>query len=178
MVVANVESFGPVSQHDARVLILGSMPGVASLEAQRYYAHPRNAFWPIMADICGFAVELDYEQRLLALQQRGFALWDVLARCAREGSLDSDIDPASAEPNDFAGFLAAHRSIRAVFCNGGTAFQMFRRRVQPHLEGRDRDLPVKQLPSTSPAHASMKMAAKLDVWRREIAPLLDSAQSQ
>ncbi|MFT7535869.1 MAG: TDG/mug DNA glycosylase family protein, partial [Hyphomicrobiaceae bacterium] len=94
MTVANVSSFLPVARNNARVLILGSMPGIASLEAQRYYAHPRNAFWPILAEICGFDRELPYEQRLEQVQFAGIALWDVLASCAREGSLDSDIESA------------------------------------------------------------------------------------
>lgn len=170
--MANVESFRPVARPDARVLILGSMPGVASLEAQRYYAHPRNAFWPIVSDLCGFAVELPYEQRLERLNDAGVALWDVLASCAREGSLDSDIDPATARANDFAAFFVAHPGVVAVFCNGGTAFRMYRQRVVRELPDVAAAVPVRQLPSTSPAHASMTLAQKKAVWREELAGLL------
>ncbi len=170
--VANVESFLPVARADARVLILGSMPGIASLEAQRYYAHPRNAFWPIVSQLCGFEVELPYELRLDRACGAGIALWDVLASCARKGSLDSDIDPASARANDFASFLASHREVSHVFCNGGTAFKMFQKRVVPELPETYRQLRVRQLPSTSPAHASMTLAGKCEVWRRELAGLL------
>jgi len=170
--VANVSSFLPVAGQGARVLILGSMPGIASLEAQRYYAHPRNAFWPIVAELCGFAVGLPYEQRLQRLQDAGIALWDVLASCARPGSLDSDIDPASIRTNDFATFLAAHPGIVAVGCNGGTAQRLFKQRVVRALPGELSQLRVLQLPSTSPAYASMTMAAKRAVWWRELRPLL------
>lgn len=170
--MANVSSFLPVARKNARVLILGSMPGIASLEAQRYYAHPRNAFWPILAEICGFDCELSYEQRLEEVQSSGVALWDVLASCVREGSLDSHIETASIRTNDFAGFLASHPGVTAVFCNGGTAFQMFKKRVLPELPKQFVDVRVRQLPSTSPAHASMKMAQKCEVWMRELKPLL------
>jgi len=170
--VANVSSFLPVARKDARVLILGSMPGIASLEAQRYYAHPRNAFWPILADICGFDRELGYEQRLEQVQRAGIALWDVLASCARSGSLDSDIEAASIRTNDFAGFFASHPCVSHVFCNGGTAFQMFRKRVVPDLPEQCAELRVRQLPSSSPAHASMSLKQKRDAWFGELGQLL------
>ncbi len=166
MTVTNVSSFLPVSRPDARILILGSIPGIASLEAQRYYAHPRNAFWPIVSDLCGFDVALPYEQRLQRAQDAGIALWDVLASCARPGSLDSAIDPESIQTNDFDRFLADHPSVMAVFCNGGTAFKLFKQRVMPGILVRRPDLLAQQLPSTSPAHASMKFAEKRDVWAR------------
>lgn len=172
MSVTNVSSFLPVAGDDVRVLILGSMPGVASLQAQRYYAHPRNAFWPIMAALCGFDPELPYEQRLLRLQRKGIALWDVLANCVRPGSLDSAIDPDSMRTNDFVTFLAVHPGVRAVFCNGGTAFRLFRQRVRPSLPEAWSNVSVHQLPSTSPAHASLRLAAKQQVWLRAVQTLL------
>ena len=172
MVVTNVSSFLPVADRNARVLILGSMPGVASLEAQRYYAHPRNAFWPIMAELCGFEPQLAYEQRLLRVQQAGIALWDVLASCARVGSLDSEIEPASIRIHDFASFLQAHPQIAAVCCNVATAFRLFRQRVLPGLPASFAAIAVRQLPSTSPAHASMKPLTKREAWLRELRPLL------
>lgn len=170
--MANVESFLPVADPDARVLIVGSMPGIASLEAQRYYAHPRNSFWPIMASICGFDAGLPYEQRLASLRQAKVALWDVLASCAREGSLDSDIVTKSIRANDFAGFLVAHSDVRAVLCNGGTAYRMFRQRVLQPLLTAHPQLLLRQLPSTSPAHASMTRQAKLEAWAGVLRPLL------
>jgi TDG/mug DNA glycosylase family protein len=174
--VASVSSFPPVSSRDARVLVLGSMPGVASLEAQRYYAHPRNAFWPIMGELLGFDAASPYRSRLAALRRQGVALWDVLARCVRPGSLDSDIDLGSAEPNDFAGFLRRHRDVELVLCNGGAAFQLFRRKVVPELPAPFDALRVMQMPSTSPANAGTRVAEKLSKWREGLRPLLSGAR--
>src|SRR5687768_5238069 len=109
------------------------MPSIASLAARQYYAHPRNAFWPILGAICRFDPALPYPRRCAALRACGIAVWDVLAACVRPGSLDSDIDLATMEPHDFAGFFAQHRRVRAVVCNGGIAHGLFARRVQPGL---------------------------------------------
>ena len=167
-----MQSFAPVASAEARVLVLGSMPGVASLAAERYYAHPQNAFWPIVGELCGFDPELAYPRRLAALRRAGVALWDVLARCEREGSLDSDIESQSMRANDFAAFLRRHRGITAVLCNGGTAHRLFRRLVRPTLPDPWRTLPVAKLPSTSPAYAAMRRADKLRAWRAALAPHL------
>lgn len=149
------------------------MPGEASLAAGRYYAHPRNAFWSIMGALCGFAADAPYGERTRALQRRGIALWDVLQSCERQGSLDSDIVVATAEPNDFATFFARHRRIAAVACNGGAAHRTFTRVA--HTLAIARDLPILALPSTSPAHAGRSFAQKLALWRAELAPLLMGA---
>jgi TDG/mug DNA glycosylase family protein len=176
--VVFVQSFPPIARRDARVLILGTMPGIASLAARQYYAHARNAFWPILAAICGFAADAPYRARCAALRACGIAVWDVLAACTRPGSLDSDIDVATMEPHDFAGFFASHRRVRAVVCNGGTAGVLFARRVQPRLPEPARSLPVLRVPSTSPAHAGRSFAAKLDAWRTALLPLLRSPDGQ
>ena len=173
--MTSVSSFPPVARRDARVLVLGSMPGVASLEAQRYYAHPRNAFWPIMGALFGFEAEAPYRQRLVSLRRGGVGLWDVLARCVRPGSLDSDIDPASIVVNDFAAFFARHRGVERVLCNGGAAYQLFRRRALPTLGARGASLQVLQMPSTSPANAGTRLAEKLARWRAGLRPLLEQA---
>lgn len=151
----------PVADRNARVLILGSMPGVASLRAQQYYAHPRNAFWPIMGEIAGASAALPYPKRLAALRKAGFALWDVLACCFRAGSLDSAM--VGEEVNDIAGFLRAHRRIERICFNGAKAAECFARGVDRALlpDG----LSLHRLPSTSPAHAGMTGAAKLAAWR-------------
>lgn len=159
-------SFPPSWRPDAQILILGSMPGQASLQAQRYYAHPRNAFWPILAELCGFSAELPYEERLRALNDAGVALWDVIGRCYRPGSLDSRIAAESVEPNDLPGLVAQLPKLRLIACNGGTAYRLFRRHFG-HLAGAGHpDGPVLlQLPSTSPAHAAMDFASKGEQWR-------------
>lgn len=168
-----VTSFPPIARSDARVLILGSMPGEASLAARRYYAHPRNAFWPIMSALCGFAADAPYAARLARLRERGIALWDVLQSCERQGSLDGDIVAATAVPNDFAAFLARHRAIVAVACNGGTALRTFTRVARQLTIARE--LPIVALPSTSPAHAGRSFATKVAMWRSALGPLLIDA---
>lgn len=161
------QGFPPVADAAARVLILGSMPGEASLRAAQYYANDRNVFWRIMGDLIGAGPALPYEQRLEKLQGAGIALWDVIAACERYGSLDSDIVNSSIRENDFSAFFAAHRSIRRVFFNGGTAETTFRRQVLPGLAGID--LQLQRLPSTSPAHAARGYAEKLAAWSAIIA---------
>lgn len=151
-------SFPPVVRGDARVLILGSMPGRASLEAQQYYAHPRNLFWPIMGALFAAGVDLPYGRRLQILQDHHVALWDVLQSCVRPGSLDSAIEREVA--NDFASFFKKQSAITHVFFNGGKAESAFRRHVK---EGRDH-LILTRLPSTSPAYAALPFEKKLAAW--------------
>jgi hypoxanthine-DNA glycosylase len=162
-----INGFPPVADPSARVLILGSMPGVASLLAGRYYANERNAFWPIMGDLLGAGPALPYEQRLEKLKAAGIALWDVISACERYGSLDSDIVNSSVTANDFSAFFAGHRSIAQVFFNGGAAETSFRRHVLPGLTGID--LQLRRLPSTSPAHAARGYAEKLAAWSAIVA---------
>lgn len=160
-------SFPPIESPSARVLVLGSMPGVASLEAGQYYAHPRNAFWPIMGELFGAGPELPYERRTERLAASGVAVWDVLRECRREGSLDTSIEAASEQPNDFAGFLTRCRQIERIYFNGQKAETAFRRHALPLLDNTTADrLTLARLPSTSPAHAGRSFAQKLAEWRR------------
>lgn len=148
------------------MLVLGSMPGEASLRSGQYYAHPRNAFWRIAGDLLGFAPETPYDERLEQLIRARIALWDVLQSCRRVGSLDAKIDPASVVPNDFAAFVTAHTSLRRICFNGALAERLFRRHVQPRLAADRVDrLEIVRLPSTSPAHAALDYAAKRSAWR-------------
>lgn len=163
-----IRSFAPVADRNARLMILGSMPGAESLRAGQYYAHPRNAFWRIMGELVGASPQLPYGARLHRLQQAGIALWDVLAACARAGSLDAAIDERSIIANDLVSFLARHPGITHVYFNGATAERCFRRHVQPALEA-DR-LQLRRLPSTSPAHAALTCAEKLQAWRTILQP--------
>ena len=156
------QGFPPVADAAARVLVLGSMPGEASLRAGQYYANERNVFWRIMGDLIGAGPALPYEHRLERLKAAGIALWDVIAACERYGSLDSDIVNSSIRENDFSAFFATHRSIRQVFFNGAAAETTFRRQVLPGLAGID--LQLQRLPSTSPAHAARGYAEKLAAW--------------
>jgi hypoxanthine-DNA glycosylase len=160
--------FPPIARDDARVLILGSLPSRASLRAGEYYAHPRNAFWKIMQVIAGASGS--YASRCRSLQQMRIAVWDVLSCSVRPGSLDADIDMTSAVPNDFERFFAGHRDIRQVCFNGRKAEQMFGRYVQPVQECGEPAFAL--LPSTSPAHASLTFAEKLEIWRGIIEPEL------
>jgi hypoxanthine-DNA glycosylase len=162
--------FPYVARPDARILILGSMPGTASLAAARYYAHPRNAFWPLMGELLGFDAMLPYDERLEALKRNRVALWDVVHRCHRPGSLDADIRHETVEANDLPAFFEAHPHIRAVFFNGRTAETLYRRHVLPRLDHPWRQLPRRALPSTSPAHAARSFADKRAAWR----PILDA----
>ncbi len=163
-----LSSFPPVIAPEPRVLILGSMPGEASLRANEYYAYPQNAFWPIMAEICGFDLPADYATRLAGLQRNGICLWDVLAHCERKGSLDGDIELATEAPNDIPGLLADHMEIRLIGFNGQKAARAFRRHIAPQIEQAPETV---TLPSTSPAH-TLARSLKADRWREALAPYL------
>jgi hypoxanthine-DNA glycosylase len=160
-----IHGFPPISAADARVLILGSMPSAASLAEEAYYAHPRNAFWPIMARLLGFPPGAPYTERAAALREHGIALWDVLHSCVRPGSLDSRIEPASMAPNDFTAFFRDHPAIEWIAFNGATAEASYCKRVRPGLVAPWHDLPSVRLPSTSPANARLRFEEKLAAWR-------------
>ncbi|MBI2397287.1 MAG: DNA-deoxyinosine glycosylase [Xanthomonadales bacterium] len=153
-----VRSLAPLLDVGARVLVLGSMPGAASLAAQQYYAHPRNQFWPILGELLGFDPRADYPRRVAALGAAGVAVWDVLAECSRAGSLDAAIERDSEVANDVPGLLAAQRGIRTLLLNGAKAASSLRRH-HPNLAA-----VAIALPSTSPANASIAYAAKLRAW--------------
>lgn len=162
--MSRLQAFAPLVSADAHTLILGSMPGEASLAANQYYAHPRNLFWPLVAEVLGIPAALPYAERTQRLCAQGFALWDVLAACRRAGSLDTSIDPASIEINDFASFLARHSRIGRIFFNGTAAERMFRKRVLQTLPAHGA-MRMFRLPSTSPANASIPYPSKLDAWK-------------
>lgn len=155
-----IRSFAPIADRRARVLILGSMPSEKSLAQNQYYAHERNAFWPIVGRLFDFDPASSYKARIRVLRARRIAVWDVLHSCVREGSLDTMIEEEVA--NDFTAFFRAHPAIVHVFFNGSKAESSFRRHVGAHIGG---TLRFARLPSTSPAHAALSMARKLSAWR-------------
>jgi double-stranded uracil-DNA glycosylase len=159
-----VQSFPPIESSIARVLILGTMPGKASLQAGQYYAHPQNAFWRIAGTIIGFNPASPYEIRVDLMQAARIAIWDVLKSCARQSSLDSDIVHATAVPNDLPAFLAEHPQIRRICFNGAKAEALYARHVRPLLPA-SQDVRYVRLPSTSPANASVPAARKLHAWQ-------------
>ena len=168
--IASSRGFPPIVGAGARVLVLGTLPGRASLDARQYYAQPRNAFWPIMGALCGAGPELAYTERVDALGRAGVALWDVLSEATRPGSLDSSIVAASQRVNDIVGLITRHQSIGLIAFNGQKAAEIFRRHIESALTRSH--LSVATLPSTSPAYASLKREAKLDRWRQVLAPHL------
>lgn len=147
------------------MLVLGSLPGQASLAARQYYAQPQNAFWRIMDQLVGAGPQLPYAERKQRLIEHRIAVWDVCQSAARPGSLDAAIDATSVVVNDFARFFHEHRGVVAVFTNGGTATRFYQRLVWPSLGADARSLPLQALPSTSPAHAAMRFEQKLERWR-------------
>ena len=157
--------FPAVAGPGARVLILGSLPGAVSLARGEYYAQPRNAFWPIMAELLDAAPTLDYSERVGLVVRERLAIWDVCARATRKGSLDAAIVAASVVPNDIAGFLRSHPGIRRICFNGTRAADLFRRFVVPRLPEEALAIRRLTLPSTSPAHAAMSFQQKLQLWR-------------
>lgn len=162
-------AFPPIIGGQPRLLILGSMPGAASLRLGQYYGHPRNGFWPIMMRLLGAPADLDYAARLAVLIANGIALWDVLAECERRGSLDADICPGSIRVNEIGLLLDRHPGIRLIAFNGATAEREFRRRVWPNLDPKPQAIPTRRLPSTSPAHAGMTLAEKRSAWEAALA---------
>ncbi|MCC5797656.1 MAG: DNA-deoxyinosine glycosylase [Methylophaga sp.] len=160
--------FAPISYSTAKVLILGSMPGQHSLQQQQYYAHPRNAFWPIMQQIFGIDTQLPYQQRCQQLSHQGIALWDVLMACHRPGSLDQNIQTDSIIANPFGDFLNEHPQIQRIFFNGGSAEQLFKKFVLAGLAPDQQAIRRLKLPSTSPAHAAVNFDEKARIWQQAL----------
>ncbi|ANE48758.1 hypothetical protein SY83_06195 [Paenibacillus swuensis] len=159
-----MKAFPPVWSPSCRILILGSMPGRKSLEQQRYYGHPQNQFWRLIYGLFGEEPSPVYEERLAFATAHGIALWDVLASCEREGSLDTAIRHPVV--NDFETFFARPgNSIRHLFFNGAKAEALFRRSVQfSSGETRAPGYVLHTLPSSSPAH-TVPYAVKLERWQ-------------
>jgi TDG/mug DNA glycosylase family protein len=166
--MARIQGFEPLAEGHAHTLILGSMPSRESLLQSQYYAHPRNSFWRILAELLRLPEE-DYARRARRVSGLGYAIWDVLQSCRRRSSLDSDIVASSIQVNDFAAFYLRHNRIKRVFFNGAKAENVYRRHVLENLPAACQGLRYQRLPSTSPAHAGMSFEQKRRAWRALVA---------
>jgi hypoxanthine-DNA glycosylase len=161
-----VASFPPQVAAGCRVLVLGTVPSLRSLELRQSYAHAHNLFWPMMGALYGAGPDLAYAERIRLLHAAGIGIWDVLKECERPGSLDSSILAHSEIANDIPGLLEAHPTIRAIALNGAKAQQVFQRRIAPNIAAnRLKTIEILAMPSTSPANASIPRAVKLERWR-------------
>ena len=152
-----ISSFPPIVDSDAKILILGSVPGVKSLEKQQYYAHPQNKFWKIIFELFNENFTDNYQERIALLKKKNIALWDVIDSCERKGSLDSEIK--NEEANQIEDLLENHPKIQAIFCNGGKSFKNLQK-----ILGKEYKIPVFLLPSTSPLH-TISFERKLEDWK-------------
>ena len=163
----NCKSFTPSIDNNSKILILGSMPGVKSLEEQKYYAHPQNRFWKVMGYICNCPNlhELNYKQKLQTLLKNNIALWDTIKTCKREGSLDSNIQ--NETPNDIRKLLKNYPNIKTICLNGNKSYSAFKKYFPDLLEKYN----CRKMPSTSPANArysSNRIFAEWDKYLSEI----------
>jgi len=155
------KAFKPIADNNSTILILGTMPGEKSLQLQEYYGNRGNQFWRIMYAISGLQLTHDYSSKVALLKEQGIALWDVLAWCEREGSLDSKIKNEVA--NDFDSFYKKHPGIAHVFFSSKNAAAYYDKYV-----GRKAGLTYTVLPSPSGANASMAFDQKLQLWREAL----------
>ena len=163
--MSRVHSFEPVIGRDPRVLILGSMPGIVSLQFTQYYGNPRNAFWSIMAELFAIEIDCEYPRRIAQVSELPIVLWDTLKACHREGSLDSSILKDQLEANDIPALLNTYPQICAIAFNGATSEKYFKQLVKPNLPV-DSGIDFIRMPSTSPANARMRFEEKLAHWRQ------------
>jgi len=153
-----ISSFPPIIDKHSKILILGSIPGVKSLEKQQYYGHPQNKFWKIMFELLNEDFTEDYTERIQILKKHHIALWDVIDSCERKGSLDSEIK--NEEANRIDELLENHPDIKAIFCNGGKSYKNLQKML-----GKNYKIPVFLLPSTSPLH-TISFERKLEEWKK------------
>ncbi|MDR3250569.1 MAG: DNA-deoxyinosine glycosylase [Tannerella sp.] len=157
------KSFAPLVSDDTEILILGSMPGDASIAAGEYYAHPRNRFWKMMATLTGEPLPVSYEEKKDLLKRHKTGLWDLAKTAKRKGSLDTNISDATV--NDIDGLLKDHPKIKAVGFNGGKAQTLFKANFRQR-EG----INYIGLPSTSPANAGISFEQICEAWGKLLPP--------
>lgn len=163
--------FTPIVNTHAKILILGSMPGEASLQKMQYYGHTRNSFWPIILTLLDQTADLDiidYSQRKNLLIKNKIAVWDVLQSCFRSGSLDTAIKMKSIKVNDFYTLFSRYNAIEKVCFNGSKAESIYTKYILPDISKDFKYLKYARLPSTSPAYASMNLQQKTQAWKKEI----------
>ena len=156
----NCKSFTPSIDNNSKILILGSMPGVKSLEEQQYYAHSQNRFWKVMGSICNEPKlsEIDYDTKLKILLKSNIALWDIIKSCKREGSLDSDIQDET--PNDIKSLLKKYPNIKTICLNGNKSYSAFKKYFPELFE----KYSCHKMPSTSPANARYSLDKLIEEW--------------
>lgn len=153
--------FAPIADYSTIFLVIGTMPGEASLQAAEYYAFKHNAFWPVIFRLSGKQAE-DYAEKIELLRQMRIGLWDNLKACERAGSLDSDIK--CAEPNDFESLLLKFPNIKKLLFNGQKSFAFFKKYHKELLKKYEYAV----LPSTSPANARLSFDQKFALWQKEL----------
>ena len=159
------QGLNPVVDDNSRILILGSLPGDASLKSREYYAYPQNQFWNILSSIYQESIRVDYESKRAFLRKHGIALWDVLKAAERKGSLDSNI--RSPVVNDLKGFIRKHPQIRAIGLNGRKAWEKFNK----HCIFKAGDMHVRYLPSSSSMHTK-PLPEKVQAWQDFLEPVM------
>lgn len=152
-----ISSFPPFIDDQSEIIILGSIPGVKSLEKQQYYAHPQNKFWKIIFELFNEEFTEDYPKRVKTLTKYHIAIWDVIDSCERKGSLDSEIK--NEEANQIAELLEEYPNVKAIFCNGGKSYKNLQK-----VLGKNYKIPIVLLPSTSPLH-TVSFEKKLEEWK-------------
>ncbi len=153
-----ISSFSPIIDNTSKIIILGSIPGVKSLEKQQYYGHPQNKFWKIIFELFHEELTEDYNERIQILKKHHVALWDVIDSCERKGSLDSEI--RNEEANQIAELLEEYPNIKAIFCNGGKSYKNLQK-----ILGKNFRIPIYLLPSTSPLH-TISFERKFEDWKK------------
>jgi len=152
-----INSFPPIVDEHSQILILGSVPGVKSLQMEQYYAHPQNQFWKILFHLFDEAFSLDYQERINLLKEKKIALWDVIESCERKGSLDTEIK--NEIDNNIPQLIKNHPNIKIIFCNGQKSYKNLIK-----ILGKNFKIPIMVLPSTSPLH-TVKYEEKLGSWK-------------
>lgn len=157
-------NISPVYDKNSKVLILGSFPSVKSREVQFFYGHPQNRFWKVLSAVLGCECPVTTEEKKAMLLSHNIAVWDVIGSCEITGSSDASI--RSVVPNDIAA-LVAKTSVTAIFANGATSYNMYKRYCRDAV-----GMEAVRLPSTSPANASYSLERLTAEWSSQLLSVL------